>query len=167
LFAGLYGEVERLYPGAPEKLKFNEVLKRVLDRLVSDLISNSYQAIERAGVNSADDVRRLPQRLIAFSAETDRERRQIKTFLYANLYDSPVLRADQEQGEQVIADLFTFFMGAPDDLPGNYQAKTQHDPLHRVVCDYIAGMTDNYVQEQHRRFCQGARLAGAGKRVLP
>jgi dGTPase len=167
LFAALYGEVERLYPGAPEKLKFNETLKRVLDRLVSDLIANSRQAIERAGVNSADDVRRLPQRLIAFSAEIDRERRQIKTFLYANLYDSPVLRADQEQGEQVIADLFAFFMGAPDDLPGSYQVKTQQDPLHRVVCDYIAGMTDNYVQEQHRRFYQGTRLTGAGKRVLP
>jgi dGTPase len=167
LFAAIYSEVEKLYPGAPEKLKFNEALKRVLDRLVSDLISNSRQAIEQSGVNSADDVRRLPQRLIAFSAETARERRQIKTFLYANLYDSPVLRADQEQGEQIIADLFAFFMGAPDDLPGSYQAKAQQDPLHRVVCDYIAGMTDNYVQEQHRRFCQGARLTGAGKRVLP
>ncbi|HEX7287199.1 MAG TPA: deoxyguanosinetriphosphate triphosphohydrolase [Candidatus Angelobacter sp.] len=166
LFAALYGEVEKLYPGAPEKLKFNETLKRVLDRLVSDLISNSRQAIKQSGVNSADEVRRLPQRLVAFSAETDRERRQIKTFLYANLYDSPVLRADQEQGEQIIADLFAFFMGAPDDLPASYQAKTQQEPLHRVVCDYIAGMTDNYVQEQHRRFCQGARLTGTSKSVV-
>lgn len=160
LFAALWGEVERLYPGAPDKLKFNETLKRVLDRLVSDLINHTRELIASAGVNSAEDVRQHPKRLAAFSPEIDRERRQIKQFLYENLYYSSVLRADKEQGEQVIGDLFGFFMSSPCDLPGSYQAKAQQEPLYRVVCDYLAGMTDNYVQEQHRRFCTGSRRVG-------
>jgi dGTPase len=157
LFGALYAEVERLHPGAPEKLKFYETLKRVLDRLVSDLIANSREAIARAGVSSVEDVRRLPQRLLAFSPEMERGRRQLKQFLHENLYYSPVLRADKEQGEHVIADLFTFFLDSPEDLPENYQSKAKQEPLQRVVCDYIAGMTDNYVQEQHRRFCPKQR----------
>lgn len=155
LFAAIAGEVERLYPNASEKLKFNESLKRLLDRLVSDLILNTREQIKRAGVSSPDDVRRHPQRLVAFSPEIDRQRKQIKQFLYENLYYSPALKADKEQGEQVISDLFTFFIGSPEDLPGSYQARAQQEPLYRVICDYLAGMTDNYVQEQHRRFCTG------------
>jgi len=157
LFAAVSSEVERLHPNAPEKLKFNEALKSVLDRLVSDLISHTKEQVANAGVNSAGDVRRLAERLVAFSPEIDRERRQIKQFLYENLYYSSVLRADKEQGEQVIGELFAFFMSSPDDLPEGHQAKAQQEPLYRVVCDYLAGMTDNYVQEQHRRFCAGSR----------
>lgn len=157
LFAAVSSEVEQLHPNASEKLKFNEALKSVLDRLVSDLISHTREQVANAGVNSAGDVRRLTARLVAFSPEIDRERRQIKQFLYENLYYSSVLRADKEQGEQVIGELFAFFMSSPDDLPEGHQAKAQQEPLYRVVCDYLAGMTDNYVQEQHRRFCAGSR----------
>jgi len=55
----------------------------------------------------------------------------------------------------VIGELFAFFIESPGDLPESSQEKLQQEPLHRIVCDYIAGMTDNYVQQQHRRFCSG------------
>jgi dGTPase len=160
VFAELYKEVEQLYPAAPEKLKFNETLKRVLDRFVSDLIVHSRKLIEAAGVQSAGDVRGHPQRLFAFSPQVDRARRQVKDFLYETVYHSPTIKADKEQGEQVIAELFKFFMNSPEELPASHQEKMQQEPLHRIVCDYIAGMTDNYVQQQHRRFCSGnARIS--------
>jgi dGTPase len=152
-FARLYEEAERLYPDAAEKLKFNEALKRVLDRLVSDLITHSKKQFAEAGVQSADDVRRLPKRLFAFSPEVDAERQQIRDFLYPALYFSMDLKPEKEQAEQVITELFGFFMQSPHELPPSYKEKTQQEPVYRVVCDYIAGMTDNYVREQHRRFC--------------
>ena len=163
IFAELYAEVERLYPQArnKEKLIFNEALKRVLDRLVSDLIEHTRKQINSAGVDSADAVRRHPQRLVAFSPDVERQRRQLKDFLYANVYFSPVIKADKEQGEQVISGLFEFFMHSPAELPPAYQEKIQQEPLHRIVCDYIAGMTDNYVQQQHRRFCPEPDMAGS------
>src|SRR5215471_12990941 len=153
LFARLYQGVERHYGSASEKLKFNETLKRVLDYMVSDLIAATKSRLAAAGVGSVDDVRRHPERLAGFSPEVAEERRQIKTFLYENLYFSAVLKADKERAEQVVAELFDFFIKAPEELPATYQEKIQHEPLHRIVCAYIAGMTDNYIQDQHRRFC--------------
>src|SRR6185437_5398416 len=77
LFALLHAEVEQRYPAAAEKLQFNETLKRVLDRLVSDLIANSRKLIGEARVNSVEAVRRYSQRLIAFSPQVDEERKQL------------------------------------------------------------------------------------------
>jgi len=153
LFARLYDAVEQLYPSASDKLKFNETLKRVLDYMVSDLIAATKSRLAAAGVGSVDDVRRHPERLAGFSAEVAEERQQLKTFLYENLYFSAVLKADKERAEQVVAELFDFFIKAPEELPASYQEKIQHEPLHRIVCAYIAGMTDNYIEDQHRRFC--------------
>jgi dGTPase len=161
LFAQLHAEVEERYPAAPEKLQFNETLKRVLDRLVSDLISNGRKLIGEAGVGSVEDVRRHQQRLFAFSPAVDKERRQIKEFLYQNVYFSPALQRDKKQAEQVIAEMFAFFIKSPRELPAGYQEKTRSEPLHRVVCDYVAGMTDSYIFEQHRRFCGAKKRIGA------
>jgi dGTPase len=151
-FGRLYHEVNRTYPNAAPKLKFNETLKRVLDRLVSDLIVNTRERIADSGVQSVEAVRHYPERLFAFSSAVEDERQQAKTFLYQNLYFSPALETDHQKAEQVISELFEFFMKSPGQLPHGYQEKMQHEPLHRIVCDYLAGMTDNYIQEQHRHF---------------
>jgi len=152
-FARLYAGVDQRYPSASEKLKFNETLKRVLDYMVSDLIATTKERLAAANVDSVEAVRRHPRRLAGFGAQVDEDRRQIKTFLYENLYYSPVLQADKKQAEQVVGELFGFFMKSPEELPVTYQEKMQHEPLHRIVCAYIAGMTDNYIQQQHQRFC--------------
>ncbi len=152
LFGRLLHEVNCSYPNAAPKLKFNETLKRVLDWLVSDLIANTRKRIEDSGIESVDAVRQFPERLVAFSPEVEKERRETKEFLYQNLYFSQALEHDHQRAEQVISELFDFFMKLPGELPPNYQEKIQSEPLHRVVCDYIAGMTDNYIQEQHRHF---------------
>ena len=157
VFARLFESVERRYPNAPEKLKFNETVKRILDRMVTDLIVNTKQRLTVEGMCSVDSVRHHPQRLVSFSQEVHEERRQIKGFLYENVYESSILKADHERAEQVVAELFAFFMKMPEELPASYQEKMQHEPLHRIVCAYIAGMTDNYIQEQHSHFCPMAQ----------
>jgi len=157
VFAALYAEVAQRYPAATEKLKFYETLKRVLDRLVSDLITHSRELIREAGVRSVEDVRRFPRRLFAFSPEADGERRQVREFLYQNVYFSATLEPDKRQAETVIAECFEFYMKMPRMLPMSYQEKVRHEPLHRIVCDYLAGMTDGYILEQHRRFFQAKK----------
>ncbi len=160
VFARLYAEVESRYPTAAEKLKFNETLKRVLDTLVSDLIAQTRRAIDESGAQSVEDVRKFARRLFAFSPTVDEERRQIKDFLYRNLYFSPVLERDKRQAEQVISEMFAFFIQSPQQLPASYQEKTRREPLHRIVCDYVAGMTDSYILEQHRKFCPPKKRVG-------
>jgi dGTPase len=161
VFARLRSEAERLglHPGAAEKLKFNETLKSVLDHLVSDLIANSRKRIAESGVESVDDVRRFPARLFSFSPEVEREQREIRDFLFQNVYLSAELKPEKEQAEQVISELFEFFLRFPDELPSGYQEKLSREPVYRVVCDYLAGMTDNYILEQYHRFCSPAKRA--------
>src|SRR5260370_31707074 len=159
VFARLHAEVERLYPEAAEKLQFNETLKRVLDHLLSDLIANTATLIAASGVQSVKDVRRHSRPLIGLSPHVEEEQRQLRAFLYQNLYFSAELQPEKEMAEQVISELFEFFMRAPGELPASYQEKTQQEPRYRIVCDYIAGMTDNFVLEQHRRFCLAPRRA--------
>ena len=153
VFASLYSVVEERYPNASDKLKFNETLKRVLDYLVSDVIATVRRRLKDNGIDSVDAVRRHPRRIAGFSTEAEEDRKRIKSFLYENLYYSPALQADKKQSEQIVAELFEFFMKSPEELPSSYQEKMQHEPLHRIVCAYIAGMTDNYIQQQHQRFC--------------
>jgi dGTPase len=153
IFARHYAEARRLYPTAAEKLQFNEALKRVFDQLVSDLIAHTRARINRAGVHSAEDVRRHPERLAAFSPEAEKERRQLKDFLYENLYFSPALEGEKEDAERIVGELFAHWMEEPEDLPRSYREKP--DPLPRVICDYIAGMTDPFISQQYEKYCGG------------
>ena len=153
VFEAFFHEVEALYPDAPEKLKFNETLKRLLNRFVSGLIEGTASRVTAAGVQTVDDVRRHPHRLVGFNEGIDRDRLSCKEFLYQNLYFSKALEPEKQEAERVIRDLFAHWIRRPSDLPPAYRDKSREESLPRVICDYIAGMTDPYILEQHRKFC--------------
>jgi dGTPase len=151
IFGKFCPEVENLYPNAIEKLRFNEALKRMLNRLVDDLIRNTRRMLKEEEIRSVDDVRSLSGRLVRFSADVESERQQAKDFLHENLYFSPVLEPEKGDAEKIIRELFEFWISKPEALPSSYQEKAHQEPLARVVCDYIAGMTDNYIYEQYEK----------------
>ena len=91
------------------------------------------------------------RRLATFSPEVEEERRGAKEFLYQNLYFSAALDPEKNDAERVIRELFEFWMASPASLPSSYQEKAEQEPLPRVVCDYIAGMTDRYLMEEYAR----------------
>jgi dGTPase len=153
VFDRFYRETEQAYPDAIEKLKFNEALKRVLDRMVGDLICNLQDQIKATAIHTLQDVRTCPLRLATFSPEVEEERRGIKEFLYKNLYFSAALDPEKNDAERVIRQLFEFWTAQPECLPASYQEKAGQEPLPRVVCDYIAGMTDNFIYEQYEKYC--------------
>jgi dGTPase len=153
VFDSFYREAEGLYPEAIEKLKFNEALKRMLDRMVGDLISNTERQIRTAGAGTLEAVRAHPHRLAALSREVEQKRSEAKSFLHANLYFSPALESEKNDAELVISELFKFWMNEPGQLPSGYQEKAKDEPLPRIVCDYIAGMTDNFIHEQYEKYC--------------
>jgi dGTPase len=153
LFDNSFREAQRLYPDAPEKLQFNEALKRTFDHLVSALIEGTRTRLNEAGIQSLNDVRKCPQRLIAFTPPVEHERRQIKHFLFENLYFSPALEGEKDDAERIIGELFAHWMEEPDDLPRTYREKASQEPLPRVICDYIAGMTDPFISQQYEKYC--------------
>ncbi len=160
VFAQFYRQAEREFPAAPDKLKFNEALKRVFDHLVTDLITHTAAGVHAAGVVTVNDVCAFPTRLASLSDEVDSERRQAKDFLYASLYFSDALLPEKQHAETVVSELFEYWMAHPDALPPAYFEKTHEQSVARVVCDYIAGMTDNFILDQHQR------LIGFGDRVI-
>ena len=153
LFDHHYREAKSRYPNAAEKLVFNEAVKAIFDSFVGDLITNTAQHVKTAGVHSLEDVRRHNDRLAAFSPAVEAERRQLKEFLYENLYYSPALAGEKEDAERITAELFAHWMEEPDDLPRNYREKAVHESLPRVICDYIAGMTDPFIYQQYEKYC--------------
>ncbi|MFQ5817705.1 MAG: deoxyguanosinetriphosphate triphosphohydrolase [Terriglobia bacterium] len=185
LVRAIFAAVRGRYPRAPEKLQFNETLKRVIDRLVTDLIESTRTQLAGEGIETLEAVRNFPRRLVGFSAPVAEENRQLKRFLFERLYSHPSLVAEREQAVKALGDLFQFYLEHPERLPRFYFEKTRTarrpyghrspsgrrrpkalglrppkgsgpqvgrraEPVHRVVCDYIAGMTDTYVFRQHR-----------------
>jgi dGTPase len=157
VFDRFFREAERTYPQVAEKLKFNEALKGVLNRLASDLIENTQSKLRNSGIRTLAGVRAHPTRIASFSPEVEAERRQIKEFLYENLYYSPSLADEKNDAEQIVSRLFGFWMENPSALPHYYQEKAAEESLPRVVCDYIAGMTDHFIIEQYEKHCGSAR----------
>ena len=154
-FERFYVEMESKYPNAPDKLKFNEALKRMLNRFVTDLIENTKVRVTQSGVISVEDARRYPERLVAFSPEVEAERREAKGFLYKTLYESKPLQPEKFKAEKVVTETFDFLVANPDALPPSYREKLEREKLVRVVCDYIAGMTDYYVEEIRNKLLAG------------
>jgi dGTPase len=123
----------------------------MLNHLVTDLITNTAQRIQHSGVQSVEDVRRYPERIAAFSPATDQQRAEAKEFLYRNLYHSASLRPQKDRGEKIVLDLFRYWIDFPAALPSSYQRQMETESPARVICDYIAGMTDNYILDLHKK----------------
>lgn len=149
-FAEAYREVERRHPQGRTKLKFSEALKRVLDGLATDLIQHTREAIRAAGVQSLDEVRAHPQRIAGFSPAVAEQNAALKRFLYAELYETSDIVEERERSVAALGELFEFYLQQPQRLPPFHAQQAQSQPRHRVVCDYIAGMTDHFLLRQHR-----------------
>jgi len=158
IFDRYFRQIENEFSSVGDKLKFNEALKRMLNHLVTDLIENTRRQIDASGVQSVEEIRRYPERLAAFSPATDEERAQAKRFLSRNLYHSESLRPQKADGEKIVKDLFDYWMEFPASLPASYQRQMESETRARVICDYIAGMTDNYILDLHRKLMKRSLL---------
>ena len=154
IFDRYFREAEREFPGVRDKLKFNEALKRMLNHLVTDLIDHTALRILNSGVQSVEEIRHYPERLAAFSPATDQARAEAKQFLNSNLYHSESLRPQKADGEKIVHDLFGYWIEHPSGLPASYQRQMEKETPARVICDYIAGMTDNYILDLHKKLIE-------------
>jgi dGTPase len=138
-------------PGAPEKLLFQESLKRMLNALADDLVRTIQDHLQAWGVHDLSGIRHSPKRIAAFSPEMEALRKQAKSFLYSNLYLCEELKQSHDQAELIVAELFAYWMANPDRLPPAYADEVAVEGAPRVIADYIAGMTDHFILELHQR----------------
>jgi len=134
-----------------ERLARHEAIRRIIDRCTRDLISTTLGQLRGARVQSVEDVRRAGRRLVSYSPEMKELVRELKEFLLNNMYRHyRVVRMGDKAG-RMLRDLFRSYTSEPLQLPPRFQARIQKDGLHRVVCDYIAGMTDRFALDEHRK----------------
>jgi len=161
LFAHSYDEVRARYPDLNPRRAVYETLRRMINRVVTDLIETSRARLADAGVTSIEDVRRQPAPLIGYSDAMRELTLELKRFLRRHLYAHPRVRKVTDEAVQVIRELFALFMEDPARLPPQYRAKAQGaDDIGaraRVIADYIAGMTDRYAYREHQRLSSGGR----------
>ena len=147
LFRGFYDDVVQQYPAAPAKLTVNETLKRILNALVTDLLNEIRARVAALGAVNLADIRSAPRRLAALSPQMEADRAAAKEFLYANFYNSPAMEEAHAHATAVVQGLFATLIATPGLLPEDHQAQIPTQGLARTVADYIAGMTDSYIQQ--------------------
>ncbi len=148
-FAELHRRIEMRFPGAAERVRFHETLRLLFDWLVSGLIEGTRQAVAAAAVGDVGEVRRHPERLAGFTPATSEVTRQLKGFLHERVYNTRPLVAERRRSAEMIARLFEFYRAHPEHLPPSYRELAAEQPVHRVVCDYIAGMTDPFFKRTY------------------
>lgn len=153
--------VAALNPGAEEKYIFHDALQGMQKALTLDLIQTTAQNVATAGAATLADIRVLDYRVAVFSQQAESERLQEKKYLYDTLYTCPALELEHSKAEEVVTELFDFWIAEPDELPEAYQPEVESEGLARVIADYIAGMTDSFILLQYadvRRRVRSGRL---------
>jgi len=133
------------------KLKRRAVVRQLINRQVTDLIDNSRRLIAGAGVASLEDVRSAKGWLVQSGEAIEKEKREFQAFLYERLYQHYRVMQTANKAKKFVRELFSEFLAHVEDLPDDYRGRVEGEGRERVVCDYIAGMTDRYAQDIYQK----------------
>lgn len=148
-----YAEVDKLYPDLDPYRRRHEALRRVFGVMVTDVLTQSRDILQHSGCETAQDIRELGRPVIAFSDALWADLREIRQFLFTNMYRAPSVMEQRRCVTIALNDLFPAYMSDPSLLPDRWQGQSEaHSDkaaLARLVVDYIAGMTDRFALQQH------------------
>lgn len=134
-----------------DDLSRHQVIRRLIGIEVTDLIEATDNRLRESAVRSVEELQRLPYNMIGYSEDTHRRNRELKDFLYKNLYRHPRVMRMAVKAERIITELFNTYCETPVILPRHIQDEIEFHGLQRTVCDYIAGMTDRFAIEEHQK----------------
>ncbi|MDG1102878.1 MAG: deoxyguanosinetriphosphate triphosphohydrolase [Ascidiaceihabitans sp.] len=154
IIGAAYAEVDAAYPNLETDRRRHEALRRVFGVMVSDVISTSRVILDESGAKSAREIRHLGRPVIRFSDAVFADLREIRSFLFNQMYRAPAVMAKRAEVTKVIRELFPLFLNDPSQLPANWHEELQgadKTAIARRVCDYISGMTDRYALLEYER----------------
>jgi dGTPase len=154
LAGGALADVLKRYPDLEHDRAVHETVRRVMSGMVSDVVGETRRRAERLKPRSAAEVRQLGQLLVGFGSQMHENNRALQSFLNERMYRHEKVEEIMARARRVVRDLFDAYMNDPKLLPVNWQEAAQlaETQLYaRQVCDFIAGMTDRYALEQHKR----------------
>jgi dGTPase len=154
LVGPVFGSVASRYPGLEEPRLIHEAIRRLIDRMVGDLITETRSRLAGGGFDSAEAVRTRGASVVAFSAEMQRNDRALKDFLLERMYRHYRVNRMSSKARRVVHDLFGLYLAEPQCLPSEWRALAagpDSEQTARVAADYLAGMTDRFALDEHHR----------------
>jgi dGTPase len=139
-----------------DELTRHRLIRRLIGLEVSDLIETTHNRLQDSNLHSVEELQHLPYNVISFSEDMHRRNRQMKDFLYENLYRHYRVVRMSVKAERIISDLFNAYCKEPRILPQHIQDQFELYGLERTICDYIAGMTDRFAIEEHMKLFEPA-----------
>jgi dGTPase len=143
-------EIDFQFPGASERVRFSEVQRRILNTLTGGLIEGTANAVRESGAEKIGEIRSLADRVGRFTPESKNLASQVRSFLVQRVYSHSRLAAERESAILRMREMFLFLIDHPARLSAGHRAHLETMPVERVVCDYIAGMTDSFLMRTHR-----------------
>ena len=154
-----YRKINKKFSRATDEVKRYYTIRSIIDKQVRDVVAKTTENLKQYNVHSLTDIRNFEKPLLSFNQTLTEDNSKLKQFLYDNLYTNYQVNRMNHKAYVVITDLFKIYNSNPKLLAPSTRAKLKQYPLERVVCDYIAGMTDRYAFEEHKKLCDiGGRI---------
>ncbi|HOC22747.1 MAG TPA: deoxyguanosinetriphosphate triphosphohydrolase [Anaerolineaceae bacterium] len=134
-----------------DSLSRHQIIRRLINFEVTDLIQSTDRYLRRSNVKTALDVQKLPFNVAGFSEDMYRRNRELKDFLFSNLYRHYRVVRMAAKSEIIVTELFNIYQANPKTLPTEVQESIPERGLERTICDYIAGMTDRFAIDEYKR----------------
>jgi dGTPase len=143
--------VVREYGALPDECRRSFIIRCIIDLQVKDVVNTSEGRIRAAGVASADEVRRQPKPSVDYSPERRKLNRELRDFLYEELYFNPVVNEPHLRARKILEELFRHYLQHHAEVGSQARRRARRDGWPRAICDYLAGMTDRYAMLEHER----------------
>jgi dGTPase len=154
LVGGIFRDVMERYPGVERSRLVHECVRRLITAMIDDALRETQRRVSALKLRSGEDVRVCGQSIVAFSDEMRANDKAVKAFLFKNMYRHFKVNRMLSKAKRVVADLFALFLNEPSVLPAPWAQLCDvsgSERTARVVSDYIAGMTDRFALQEHRR----------------
>ena len=143
--------VKRDYGELPDESRRHFIIRCIIDEYVRDVVETTEEKIRAAAVQSADEVRGQPGPLAQYSSLRTGLNAELQEYLYENLYYNPLVHEPNRRAVRLLEELFEYYLAHQEHFGEALHKRAHQDGWHRVVCDYLAGMTDRYAIQEHQR----------------
>jgi len=152
LWKEVHDKTRATNPRAEEEILIFQTIRNLINIGVLDLLTETEKKIKKFKIKDFSQVRKLPERIVAFSKTLEHKRRPMKEFLMKNLYSHYKVVRMHDKARRFIDDLFRTYVDCPEQLPPSARTCLRKEGKYRAICDYIAGMTDRYALDEYKKF---------------
>lgn len=151
LWQETFVQIEQKFPGLDEKRHILQTISYLIGALIGDLVETTSSNLHNHNIRSLDDIRNHERNLVSLSSQMAQKNTQLKKFLYRRLYRHSKVERMRVKAERFLTLLFENYIDNPTLLPERHQQRFDQFGTERVICDYIASMTDRYAQDEYKR----------------